>query len=107
MAHGADKYRSRRNRARVREIFWLEWDPIGVNECENAKDEYDRYADRSYVMLMDEGRSAPEIADYLYYISSEHMGLGPSEPLRVLAAKIAERLMTIRPELEKESNDPF
>jgi hypothetical protein len=75
MAHGADKYRSRRNRARVREIFWLEWDPIGVNDCENAKDEYDRYADRSYVMLMDEGRSASEIADYLYYISIEHMGL--------------------------------
>ena len=107
MAHGTDKYRSRRNRARVRELFWLEWDPIGVNDCEKAKGEYDTYADKAYVMLMDECRSTTEIADYLYYISSEYMGAGPSEPLRILATKIADKLMSIRPELESESNDPY
>ena len=41
MAHGIDKERSRRNRAKVREILMREWDPIGVAGCEGAEDESD------------------------------------------------------------------
>jgi hypothetical protein len=67
MANGLDKYRSRRDRNRVGKLFWEEWDPIGINGCEGAEDEYDRYADHAYVMLM-EGGSEAEIADYLYHI---------------------------------------
>ena len=103
---GRDKYRSRRNRARVKELFWLEWDPIGVNDAA-PRDEYDRYADKAYFMLMHEGRSAQEIADYLYYISSEYMGLGARQSLRGLAENIAAKLVALRPEFEKESNEPF
>jgi hypothetical protein len=103
----ADKYRSRRNRARVRELFWREWDPIGVNDAPEAIDEYDNYADRAYVMLMDDGRSAAEIAEYLYYISTEYMGLGTSQQLRELAVKVADKLVTLRPSFEAESNEPF
>jgi hypothetical protein len=102
-----DKYRSRRNRSRVRELFWREWDPIGVNTALAAHDEYDRYADRSYVMLMEEGRSELDIADYLYYISSEYMGIGESQRLKDLAIAVAEKLVALRPGFEAESNEPF
>ncbi len=106
MAHGTDKFRSRQNRARVRELFWREWDPIGVNDCGGPNDEYNTYADKAYVMLIHEGRSASEIADYLYYISSEYMGLGKSARLRKLASMIAEKLLALKPSLEAESNEP-
>ena len=82
MAHGADKYRSRRNRAKVSELFWRDWDPIGVNNNEFMNDEYDRYAGEAYVMLMDQGKSAAEIESYLYWVASEYMGLGERPMLR-------------------------
>lgn len=108
MANGADKYRSRRNRSRVRDLFWSEWDPIGINDNEQARDEYDRYADRAYVMLMDEQKSTEEIASYLYWVASEHMGLGGSrQSMRGDCESIAEKLMTIKPQFEAESNEPF
>jgi hypothetical protein len=96
-----DKDRLRRNSARVRELFWREWDPIGINAPDGGpKDEYDRYADRAYVMLMHEGRSAKEIADYLHYIASEHMGLGASQSGRDLAGAIADKLVALRSDFE-------
>jgi hypothetical protein len=104
---GRDKYRSRRNRARVRELFWREWDPICINNLGAPPNEYDRYADKAYVMLMHEGRSAQEIADYLYFISSEHMGLGARQRLSDLANLTAEKLVALRPSFEHESNEPF
>jgi len=54
-------------------------------------------------MLMHEGRSAQEIADYLYYIGSEHMGLGASQSGKDLARAIANKLVALRPDFE--SND--
>lgn len=70
MAHGRNKYQSRENRARVREILLRDWDPIGVYGIPQAADEYDAYADKAYVMLMDEGATANEIAGYLYIIAT-------------------------------------
>jgi hypothetical protein len=108
MAHGADRYRSRRNRSRVRELFWREWDPIGINNNEQARDEYDRYADRAYVLLMDEGKPADEIAAYLYWVACEYMGLGGDRQLiRADCDAVAQRLVALRPALEVESNERF
>jgi hypothetical protein len=78
--------RVRRNLALVRKLLWEEWDPIGVNvDGSGAEDEYNRYADRAYAMLIYEGRSEKEIADYLYFASTELMGLRASQRLRELA----------------------
>jgi hypothetical protein len=107
MPHGKDKYRSRRNRARVREILWREWDPIGVNDSKEAIDEYDAYADRAYILLMDERRSAEEIADYLFDIASNYIGLGPKLSLRILSRKVANKIFGLVAEFEVESNEPF
>jgi hypothetical protein len=70
MSHGRNKYQSRENRARVRELFMRDWDPIGVKDIAACADEYDRYVDKAYVMLMDEGATA-EVARILVSLKPE------------------------------------
>jgi hypothetical protein len=41
MSHGRNKYQSRENRARVREVLMRDWDPIGIRALEGPEDEYD------------------------------------------------------------------
>jgi len=77
MAHGRNKYQSRENRARVRELFMNEWDPIGVRGVPQATDEYDAHVAKAYVMLMDERASVEQITDYLWWVATEYMGLNP------------------------------
>ncbi|MGO4128653.1 hypothetical protein AB4Z01_29965 [Inquilinus sp. YAF38] len=100
MSHGRNKYQSRENRARVRRVLLQDWDPIGVRDVAEASDEYDRYADRAYVMLMDERATAESIASYLYGIAVEHMGLGHNTQGKEDARNVAETLVALRPEFE-------
>jgi len=89
-----------RKRARVRKILLQDWDPIGVNGITEANDEYDTYADKAYVMLMDDRATADDIAAYLYYIAAEHMGLGHQARLADSSKAVAEALVALRPEFE-------
>jgi hypothetical protein len=107
MAHGADKYRSRRNRTHIRQLLWRDWDPIGVNTLSGPQDEYDTYADRAYVMLMDERRPAEEIAVYLDDIASRHMGLGDRPEIRSRSRQVADAFIRMIGQFEAESNEPF
>lgn len=75
MAHGRNKYQSRENRKRVRDILMREWDPIGVAGIPEASDEYDAYVGEVYVMSMDHRATSAEIAEYLFDIATGHMGL--------------------------------
>lgn len=103
MTHGKDKYRSRWNRARVRDILMREWDPIGV--FGRVEDEYDAYVGTVYVMLMDQRASAEEIAAFLLDIEARHMGLAPGD--RARSQRVAEMLITMRPQFEVESDELF
>ena len=99
MSNGRNKYQSRENRIRVRAILLNDWDPIGVKGCEGAEDEYDNYADRAYVMLMDERADAAAIASYLLNVATERMGLrAPDLPAN--SRRVAEMLVSLRPEFE-------
>jgi hypothetical protein len=100
MAHGRNKYQSRENRARVREILMRDWDPIGVAAMPEAADEYARYADRAYVMLMDEHATAEAIAAYLFEIATIRMGLSDIANLTDRSDRVARTLVTLRPEFE-------
>ena len=100
MAHGRNKYQSRENRARVREILLRDWDPIGIYDMLEAADEYDAYANKAYVMLMDEGATASEIAGYLFAIATEHMGLTHSQQLAERSDHVAKLLVSLRPEFQ-------
>jgi hypothetical protein len=100
MAHGRNKYQSRANRAKVRQVLMEEWDPIGVCGVSEAQDEYDDYIGRVYAMLMEERASSETIGEYLYRIATEHMGLSPRRELPDRCAQTAEILVGLRPEFE-------
>ncbi len=97
-AHGRNKYQARENRARVSELFHREWDPIGVYP--EATDEYDTYAAKAYVMLMDEGATATAIASYLFSIATDHMGLDATRELKWRCDHAADLLVALRPEFD-------
>ena len=100
MAYGRNKYQSRANRARVRRILLQDWDPIGINHVPEAGQEYDRYADKAYVMLMDDRATADTIAEYLYQIAAEYMGLGHQQRLAEISKNVAATLVALRPDFE-------
>lgn len=77
-----------------------EWDPIGVRDEPAAEDEYDRYAERAYVMLMDERATAMAIAAYLFDIATDRMGLSARPELAERSAHTAEILVGLRPQFE-------
>ncbi|HTJ64597.1 MAG TPA: hypothetical protein VL899_12370 [Alphaproteobacteria bacterium] len=85
---------------RVRRILLQDWDPIGIQDIAEASDEYDRYADKAYVMLMDERATAEMIATYLDVIAADHMGLGYSQRRAAASRQVAEKLVALRPEFE-------
>jgi hypothetical protein len=100
MAHGRNKYQSRENRARVRDLLMREWDPIGVSNVPEASGEYDRYVGEVYVMLMDQRATAEVIAAYLLDISTNYMGLSANQILAERSARTAAALVALRPEFE-------
>ena len=73
--------------ALVREILWKEWDPIGVNEFEQAADEYDAYVPRICEILR-LGNAEAELRRYFAAVE-DAMGLDPNPQL---TDQIAKRL---------------
>ena len=101
MSFGRNKYQSRENRARVREVLMRDWDPICISGVEEAVDEYDAYVARAYVMLMDEQANAEAIAAYLFEIATNNIGLSTdSANLAERSANAATVLVALRAEFE-------
>jgi len=100
MSHGRNEYQSRENRARVREVLMQEWDPIGVRDVPQARDEYDRYVGEVYVMLMDQRATEQTIAAYLYDTAINYMGLSPRPELAARSTRAAKLLVSLRPTFE-------
>lgn len=100
MPGGRNKYQSRESRQRLRTLLLEHWDPIGVVGIPEASDEYDSYADRVYVMLMGEHATAAEIADYLFEIAANYMGLSGHARLRAISDEAAKIIFGLRPEFE-------
>ena len=72
---------------RIDEILWNDWDPIGVNEYEEARDEYHGYIPEIYSRL-DAKESGALIADRLHRIASCRMGLSLSISSHSKAARL-------------------
>ena len=98
MPGGRNKYQSRENRSRIRKLLRLEWDPIGIADL--PADEYDAYADKAYVMLMNDHASAEQIAEYLVGIVTVHMGLPRSPSILEASRLVAATMVDLRPEFE-------
>lgn len=71
-----------------------EWDPIGVQDVEEAEDEYDAYADEVWRKLLKE-IATEDIAAYLHRTATDHMGLRNFRYER--SAAIADRLKRLAP----------
>lgn len=77
---------------RVGEILHYLWDPIGVAEVPQTRDEYDSYLPQITGMLM-RGAGEEEIAKQLTVISTETMGLTDTREGRKRDREIAELLI--------------
>lgn len=81
----ADEPLSKNQTFGSRDIGWKLWDPIvlglpGEDWPEHCADEYDRYLLHDVGML-NQGNSPEDAAEYLEWVGSEYMGLGPSNTL--------------------------
>lgn len=71
---------TRRKRAReiqleIAKILWEDWDPVGMQDVPEASDEYDGYVGRVYRLLVS-NPDPLQVAEYLYRIEVDWMGLG-------------------------------
>lgn len=76
----------------VAEILFREWDPIGVNNCESCRDEYDRYVPTIVSWLLN-GIDQFKLASHLSEIQRVSMGMLAIDEDRHL--RVAQRLIGI------------
>lgn len=83
--------RARRFHEAIRSVLLREWDPIGVADVPEARDEYDSYVGQIYGLLI---RREPKhvLVDHLWSIETEHMGLLGNRPH---TEQIADRLLAV------------
>ncbi|MHA4733494.1 hypothetical protein [Ensifer adhaerens] len=82
-------------RALVRDVLLRDWDPIGISDIPEVKDEYDAYADVVLGMLINENATAEDIANYLFKIATEHMAL-PNREIAKLSETAAAAIVALR-----------
>ena len=72
----------------IDQILWSDWDPIGINDDPEARDEYQNYLPQVYGLKI-KNADQETIANYLFKIETENMGLiGDFEKCRRVAYKI-------------------
>lgn len=77
---------------KVNVILWEDWDPIGVNDISEARDEYSSYVPL-LVRLLQEGADAISIAKHLETIEKLSMGVESWPDRRKCAA---EKIVALR-----------
>jgi hypothetical protein len=74
----------------IDQILWNDWDPIGVNDSNEATDEYRGYVPH-LVKLKLEGADAIKIANHLHHIETVNIGLsGNKTRCKEIARKISD-----------------
>jgi len=72
------------------------WDPIGMNDNDEARDEYDQYVPPVFSLAI-KGASPKEIADYLREIEVVQMGMhGGGERVREHRKAVAKAICQAR-----------
>ena len=89
---------------RVDEVLTYVWDPIGVREVPQARDEYRSYLPQVFQRVLDAVEAAP-IAEYLLAIEAESMGFTPNDASRNEALRIARLLIEHRDWIEQAHPD--
>ena len=63
---------------KIDEILFRDWDPIGVSEFEEARDEYQGYLPQVFKLALD-NESPDAIAEYLTLVATERMGMSAAK----------------------------
>lgn len=72
----------------IDEILWQDWDPIGINDAVNIRDEYCGYIPQVFNLKI-QGAEKKKIADYLYEMETINMGTnGNKQNCEFVAEKI-------------------
>jgi hypothetical protein len=72
--HGLDKWEID-VREKIKEIILFEWDPYGIKEIPGGKNEYDKYVDRLFEMIVAKKTKEEEIYNFLRCVEMEEMGV--------------------------------
>jgi hypothetical protein len=88
--------RAKRYHDGIKQILLKQWDPIGVANEPKAHDEYDHYVGEIYGLLI---RRVPKekLAEHLWWIETEHMGLLGN---RQHTEEVADLLIGLRDDLQ-------
>ncbi|MBS1683411.1 MAG: hypothetical protein JSS76_01565 [Bacteroidetes bacterium] len=74
----------------IDEILWNDWDPIGVNDIEEVRNEYQSYTDAIFSLKI-RGSDRKTISDELYKIEAYTIGvLGNRKRCNQIADKIID-----------------
>ena len=74
----------------IDEILWKDWDPIGVNDIEDVRDEYQSYTPHIFSLTI-HGADKIKIAEHLCKIETVNMGLtGDKNHCEEIAQKIID-----------------
>ena len=73
-------------------VLWEDWDPIGVNDTPEAKDEYDSYAGAVFTVAI-RTHSAMAVAEHL--MSVEHTSMGFEKRDSKCLLPVAEKILKI------------
>lgn len=92
MSESRDRIRIYELSRRVGEILHYRWDPIGVSDFPEARDEYDGYLQEITRLLMN-GAGKEEVAKRLTFISTATMGMTDTTAGRKRDLEIAELLI--------------
>jgi hypothetical protein len=76
---------------RVDELLHFTWDPIGVREMPQARDEYQAYVPKVAGFLL-QHKKKEELEAYLHWLATEHMGLTDTNEGRAHTKKVVEIL---------------
>jgi hypothetical protein len=76
---------------RVDEILHFIWDPIGVCEIPQARDEYQSYVPKVAGFLLEQ-KKKEELEAYLHWLESEHIGCPVTDETRAHTKEVVEIL---------------
>jgi hypothetical protein len=91
-----NRERARRYDRAIREILLRNWDPIGIRDVAEARDEYDTYIPGIYGRLIHRSPEQ-ELFDHLWQIETEQMGLSGD---RTKTQQAARKLLLLNTQLE-------
>ncbi len=78
--------------ARIREVLFSDWDPMGLSDAPGTPDDYDAVARELHALVTDPETTVERVAAYLRWIEREQMGL---QRRPGMATGAAERVLAL------------